>query len=278
MHASVWKRLFAFLIDAFVFAVLFWVLAQVLSNFTVSLVLLVLIWLYYALLESSPLQASLGKLIMGIKVVDSRGRRLSFVTATKRLLARIYSNMMFYVSFFSAGSDKRKRALHAASHKSHVIKKNIDFNPDDFAEPEEHALTMVTITSAILALLFVVLLLAVVVLPQYEKIGDRVEASDIIAALNRAAANRPVRLAKAVKGQERWVTSYVGCLSNAKDPLTLDCNGFSMTLTPGGIVAESRLADWSKYALFKEYETGKISCSSDVASGQKFCQSLHLEP
>lgn len=85
MYASVWKRFFAFLIDAAVFAILFWVLAQTMNNASVSLVLLVIIWLYYALLESSPLQASLGKIIMGIKVVDRRGRRLTFWQATERI-------------------------------------------------------------------------------------------------------------------------------------------------------------------------------------------------
>ena len=56
MYASVWKRFFAFLIDAVVFLILFWVLAQLMDNASVSLVLLVIIWLYYALLESSPRQ------------------------------------------------------------------------------------------------------------------------------------------------------------------------------------------------------------------------------
>ena len=53
MYASVWKRFVAFLIDAAVFAVIYWILSQMLSGGTVPLVLLVIIWLYYALLESS---------------------------------------------------------------------------------------------------------------------------------------------------------------------------------------------------------------------------------
>ena len=100
MYASVWKRFFAFIIDVFVFALLFWVLAQLMDNTSVTLVLLVLIWLYYALLESSPLQASVGKILMGIKVVDRRGRRLSFWQATERIISKLVTNVTFYFGFF----------------------------------------------------------------------------------------------------------------------------------------------------------------------------------
>ena len=99
MYASVWKRFWAFMIDLAVFIVLFILLAQLLNDFTVSLILLVIIWLYYALLESSPWQASLGKRLMGLKVVDKRGRRLTFSKATKRLLVRLVTNVAFYIGF-----------------------------------------------------------------------------------------------------------------------------------------------------------------------------------
>ena len=46
MYVSVWKRFWAFLIDAAVFAVLFWALAQLINGWTVSLILLFIIWLY----------------------------------------------------------------------------------------------------------------------------------------------------------------------------------------------------------------------------------------
>ena len=41
-------------------------------------------WLYYALMESSRRQASLGKLVMRLKVTDMAGRRVSFAAATLR--------------------------------------------------------------------------------------------------------------------------------------------------------------------------------------------------
>ena len=100
MYASVWKRFWAFMIDLAVFILLFVVLAQLLDDFTVSVILLVIIWLYYAFMESSPWQASLGKRLMGLKVVDKRGRRLTFAKASKRLLSRLVTNLTFYIGFF----------------------------------------------------------------------------------------------------------------------------------------------------------------------------------
>lgn len=276
MYVSVWKRLWAFLIDLAVFAVIFWALAQLMDEFTVSLVLLVIIWLYYALLESSPWQASLGKRVMGLKVVDKRGRRLTFWKATKRMLSRIVTNFTFYFGFFTAAFDKHRETLHDRLSKSVVISKHADFNPEDYEDPEDNSLTLVTVTSLLLAVVFVAGLLMLVVLPQYQKIGDRVNASHIIDMLNNAAANRPARLQAAKKGPEVWLKSYVGCVNDAKDKFTLDCNGYRMTLQKDGIAAVSRLASWDQYTLFKSYETGKITCSAESKKAVKFCRSLNL--
>lgn len=277
MYVSVWKRLWAFLIDLAVFAVIFWALAQLMNEFTVSLVLLVIIWLYYALLESSAWQASLGKRVMGLKVVDKRGRRLTFWKATKRMLSRIVTNFTFYFGFFTAAFDKHRETLHDRLSKSVVISKYADFNPEDYKDPEENSLTLVTVTSILLAVVFVVGLLGLVVLPQYQKIGDRVNASRIIENLNAASANRPARLKEAGKKKpEAWLKSYTGCINDAKDKFTLDCNGYRMTLQKDGISAVSRLANWDHYTLFKSYETGKITCSSESKKAVKFCKSLDL--
>lgn len=272
MYASTWKRFWAFLIDVAIFIILFVLLNQILSGYTVPVVLVVLIWLYYALLESSPWQASLGKIIVGIKVVDKKGKRLSFWKATKRLATRLLTNISFYLSFFT----KNQETLHDKMSKSVVIRKNTEFNPDLYAEPEEASLTLITVSSVLIALVFVVLVLIFVVLPQYQKIGDRVLAYNIVEYLNAAAKNRPQRIAASKDGEEHWLQSYVGCLSSAKDPKTLECRGFTLTLTPEGIRAETRLANWDKYYLFKNYENGLVYCHSNVKAGVKFCHTLDL--
>lgn len=175
MHASIWKRFWAFIIDVLVFVVLFWAMAQLIDNFTLSLLLLIIIWLYYALLESSPWQASLGKRIMGLKVVDKRGRRLSFGKATKRLLSRLVTNFTFYFGFFSAAFDKQNKTLHDRMSKSLVVEKDTPFDPDHYLEEDEPVLTMVTVVSVLLALVFVLLLVWWVALPQYQSFDAKIK-------------------------------------------------------------------------------------------------------
>jgi uncharacterized RDD family membrane protein YckC len=67
---------------------------------------------YYALMESSASQATLGKMALGIKVTDGDGRRLGFAHALGRWFAAALSYLTFYIGFFMAGFTERKRALH----------------------------------------------------------------------------------------------------------------------------------------------------------------------
>ncbi len=51
----------------------------------------VLVWLYFALMESSSRQATLGKLLIGLVVTDLTGRRISFWRATGRHLGKFFA-------------------------------------------------------------------------------------------------------------------------------------------------------------------------------------------
>lgn len=69
-------------------------------------------WLYVALFESSKLQATPGKLALGLRVTDLEGRRIGFWRATGRNLGKIVSALILFVGFMMAGWTKRKQALH----------------------------------------------------------------------------------------------------------------------------------------------------------------------
>ena len=73
---------------------------------------LVVNWLYYALLESSSWQATLGKKALGLQVTDLEGRRISFGRATGRYFARIISAMTLFIGYIMAGFTQKKQALH----------------------------------------------------------------------------------------------------------------------------------------------------------------------
>jgi len=69
-------------------------------------------WVYFAVLESSPWRATLGKKALGLSVVDLAGNRISFPRASGRFFAKIISSMTFLIGFLMAGFTARKQALH----------------------------------------------------------------------------------------------------------------------------------------------------------------------
>ena len=63
-------------------------------------------------MESSSLQATLGKMIFGMKVMDLNGNRISFARATGRHFAKYISSAILFVGYIMAGFTERKQALH----------------------------------------------------------------------------------------------------------------------------------------------------------------------
>ena len=69
-------------------------------------------WLYFALMESSKQQATLGKMALSLKVTDMEGNRISFGRATGRYFGKILSGMIFMIGYILAGLTEKKQALH----------------------------------------------------------------------------------------------------------------------------------------------------------------------
>jgi uncharacterized RDD family membrane protein YckC len=67
---------------------------------------------YYAGFESSSKQATLGKMAVGIKVVDRDGRRLSLKHALGRWLSAGLNYLTLYIGYLMAAFTDRKRGLH----------------------------------------------------------------------------------------------------------------------------------------------------------------------
>ncbi|SRR6266851_3543753 len=68
--------------------------------------------IYEAVMESSPRQATLGKMAFGLTVTDVNGNRISFARATGRHFAKYISSLIFLVGYIIAGFTARKQALH----------------------------------------------------------------------------------------------------------------------------------------------------------------------
>ena len=119
-YAGFWRRLVAIVVDGLVVGIpLSFILGAAGGGIQQSaqssghgLIRLVVYWLYFALMESSSLQATLGKMLMGIKVTDLNGARISFARATGRYFAKILSAIICFIGYILAAFTERKQALH----------------------------------------------------------------------------------------------------------------------------------------------------------------------
>lgn len=69
-------------------------------------------WLYFALMESSGQQGTIGKMALGIKVTDMNGNRIGFGRATGRYFGKIISSLTLTIGYIMAGFTQQKQALH----------------------------------------------------------------------------------------------------------------------------------------------------------------------
>ena len=69
-------------------------------------------WLYFALMESSAKQGTLGKMALSIIVTDENGNRISFGRATGRYFGKIISGAILCIGYIMAGFTEKKQALH----------------------------------------------------------------------------------------------------------------------------------------------------------------------
>jgi uncharacterized RDD family membrane protein YckC len=91
--------------------------------FWVIVIRVVLHWLYFAGLESSAWQGTLGKMALGLQVTDVAGQRISFGRASGRFFGKWISGLILFVGFIMAGFTEKKQALHDMMAGCLVIRK-----------------------------------------------------------------------------------------------------------------------------------------------------------
>ncbi len=143
-YSGFWRRVGAYVVDGVILSVIFFVLSLILqavgvtmyeniesttqveglsaeagvsadlsTGGTIFLILFVIFeWLYFAKLESSARQATIGKMALGIRVTGLNGERISFARATGRFFAKILSALILGIGFLMAAFTAHKQALH----------------------------------------------------------------------------------------------------------------------------------------------------------------------
>ncbi len=83
--------------------------------------ILFLSWPYFALMESSSYQGTIGKRLLRMKVTDMGGNRIGFGRATGRYFGKCLSSLLFCLGFVIALFTKKNQALHDLMAKTLVL-------------------------------------------------------------------------------------------------------------------------------------------------------------
>ena len=126
VFASFWRRVGATLIDVVILIVGIILLSMLLGMLTFLIpsplvfILFALLWpaaivagwLYAALFESGAMQATPGKKVVGLKVTDLKGNRISFGRATGRHFSEWITGMTFLVGYVMVAFTQKRQTLH----------------------------------------------------------------------------------------------------------------------------------------------------------------------
>jgi uncharacterized RDD family membrane protein YckC/Tfp pilus assembly major pilin PilA len=152
-------------------------------------------WLYSVLLESSSLQATLGKMAFGIRVTDFDGQRIGFGRATGRYFAKWISGFTLGVGFVMAAFTQRRQALHDKIAGTLVLRKDTDAERlAAFPVAPKVATWAVVLLVVAVGLLPVTGMLAAIAIPAYQDYLIRSQVADGIAS----AADHQTAVARAI--------------------------------------------------------------------------------
>jgi uncharacterized RDD family membrane protein YckC len=121
VYAGFWRRLAAYLIDAALLSAIQGVLAtgvfimaprELHAVANLAPVSAAMSWAYFALFESSPMRATVGKYALGLYVSDTHGDPITFRRATARYWLKLLSTLTLMVGWLMAAFTPRKQALH----------------------------------------------------------------------------------------------------------------------------------------------------------------------
>ena len=134
-----WIRVVAYLIDAIILGVANSILSSIFISsysafpdpndpvvmaaaFSNSILGMAVGWLYFALMESSKRQATLGKMALNMRVTGLQGERISFLNATGRYFGKILSAIILLIGFIMVAFSDKKQGLHDRLAGTYVVK------------------------------------------------------------------------------------------------------------------------------------------------------------
>lgn len=129
-YGGFWRRVGAYIIDIIIMAVAMGVIGSIIGlnmgynaaydletgaaagGGMANIISLAIGIAYFAGMESSSMQATLGKKALGMVVTDTAGNRISFARALGRYFAKILSAIILCIGFIMVAFTDKKQGLH----------------------------------------------------------------------------------------------------------------------------------------------------------------------
>jgi uncharacterized RDD family membrane protein YckC len=130
-YATLGNRIIAVFVDIIVIFTLLSLMNEVFKIYIPTytsgkipdIVIAIFAWFFYnTVLEGSFFKATVGMMVLKIKVVDLKGKRISFLRALGRNFSTIFSILPLGIGLWYATTDSRKRCWHDLIAGTYVVK------------------------------------------------------------------------------------------------------------------------------------------------------------
>lgn len=135
-HAGFWVRFLAYLIDSIIVGCALGLLLTVMgipvtmvdaegitqATYVAHIYTTIGGWLYWSITQSSPWQATIGKKVLGLRLINQDGTRVSFLKALGRsTIGYFISAIIFGMGFIAIGVTKDKIGFHDSLFETYVV-------------------------------------------------------------------------------------------------------------------------------------------------------------
>lgn len=306
MYAGFWKRFGAYLIDYVLVMVCNYLIAFLIGftsatlldlqtddvpagvTLLAMLIILGFVLLYYVYAESSPWQATVGKRILGIKVTDEHGNRISFWRSLGRRAAMAISAFTFLIGYMMCGWTARKQCLHDKIAGCLVVDKN--YVPSEASGGAPHKIPWWAIAlCCVPAGMFLLGILAALFLPSFTKETEASRAAAAARKMQQISTRQLIHRMETGEYTKNWGhilaqphdgLSDVYCMDGPQisNPQNrYDSCGSKKTwvfvLGPKEVTAW-RTHSW-KYRIIMPYETRVPECQTEDIDLRAFCKKFN---
>ena len=289
-YANFWKRAVACILDSIIYGTIVGFINNMLGLRVASilgpssenpdlmtslqilgffLVIQLIAWTaYYVWPESSVWQATIGKKILGLKVTDTDGERISFLRSLWRNFAKFFSSITLCIGYLMCLWTQKKQCLHDLMADCLVI----DTKPQ---EKQGCLIGILMASFAFIILLFIGGIVAAIALPQFVRAGEQAKATYAVKTLAKVYQTQEIFKSQQGYYAKSWeeLKEQTPICQGIADSVCKENPQFVFELKPHGVYAYRRNKK-TKYQLMIPYESGKLQCKTSDNNIRGLCRRL----